>query len=105
MSEKSNRTGATSLPNVPPPCNQDMAAAEAKSSPKRVFAKGWLEWLTASTRAPCDKGLVKVIQFVLNAGMLDHDPRARPQTVTVARVLLQEALRIYEVHEAAERSP
>lgn len=63
-----------------------------------------MEWLPASTRAPCNEGLLKGIQFVLHAGMLDPDPEARPQTVEAAKALLQEALGIYELYEAEEKS-
>lgn len=88
----------------PPSFFQDAAAAEAKSEPDLVFAEKWLEWLPASTRAPCKEGLLKAIQFVLNTGMLDPDPEARPQTVKAARGALQQALGFYELHEAAEQT-
>eukprot|EP00903_Cladosiphon_okamuranus_P012517 g11721.t1 len=81
---------------------ENAAAEEAKCNPSRLFWGDWLEWLPASTRAPCDKGLLEAITFVVNAGMLDPTPEARPQTVEAARGLLQEALRIYELCEAEE---
>lgn len=63
-----------------------------------------MEWLPAPTMAPCIKGLVKAIQCVLIAGMLDPVPETRPQTVEAAREFLQEALRAYELLETADNS-
>lgn len=63
-----------------------------------------MEWLPASSRAPCKNGLLEVIQLVLNAGMLHPDPKTRPQTVEAARGFLEEALKIYKLHETEEKS-
>ncbi|CBN74566.1 Possible rho or cAMP PK [Ectocarpus siliculosus] len=77
------------------------ARREAQAHPRRLFEHNWVEWLTTSSRAASDEGLRQVIAFVLDRGMIDPRPEARPQTVEAAKELLRLALAIYEVEAAS----
>ncbi|CAM9126162.1 unnamed protein product, partial [Ectocarpus sp. 13 AM-2016] len=80
---------------------EDWAGVEAKSSPRKVFeAADWTEWLPGTTRVPCTKGLRKVVSLVVEKGMLDPNPKGRPQTTAALKCFLHEALRLYETIEA-----
>lgn len=85
-----------------PPLRQTAARREAQAHPRRLFEHNWVEWLTTSSRAASDEGLRQVIAFVLDRGMIDPRPEARPQTVEAAKELLRQALAIYEVAAASE---
>ncbi|CAN0102571.1 unnamed protein product [Ectocarpus sp. 6 AP-2014] len=78
------------------------ARREAQAHPRRLFEDNWVEWLTTSSRAASDEGLRQVIAFVLDRGMIDPRPEARPQTVKAAKELLRQALAVYEVASALE---
>lgn len=58
-----------------------------------------MEWLPGSTRAPCDEGLRKAVEFVIGNGMLAANPEERPKTAGAARELLHEALEIYRLEQ------
>lgn len=77
-----------------------MARKEAKAYPRRLFEDNWVQWLTTFSRAACDEGVVRAVEFVLGRGMLDPSPVSRPSTVEAAREVLMTSLAIYE---AAER--
>ncbi|CAN0136775.1 unnamed protein product, partial [Ectocarpus sp. 12 AP-2014] len=78
------------------------ARRDAQAHPRKLFEHNWVEWLTTSSRAASDEGLRQVIAFVLDRGMIDPRPEARPQTVETAKELLRQALAIYEVAAASE---
>lgn len=61
-----------------------------------------MEWLTTYSRADCDEGLRLAVGVVLDRGMLDPNPKLRPQTVEAAKDVVLEALAVYEAVERAE---
>lgn len=79
-----------------PPFFQYDATEEAKAAPRKIFEWQWVKWLPGTTHAPCEKGLQRVVKFVLQHRMLHPDPRARPQTAQESRALLEGALATYQ---------
>lgn len=90
----------------PPPysrCLQDIASGEAKANPSRLFeGHDWVEWLPGPSRADCKRGVKLALDFLVGKGVLHPDPECRPQDVGSSRMILTEAVALYEEQRQRE---
>eukprot|EP00752_Nemacystus_decipiens_P005625 g5090.t1 len=82
---------------------EEMASGEAKANPSRLFeGDDWVEWLPGPSMADCKQGVRLAVDFVVEKGVFHPDPELRTQDVETARVLLTEAVTLYEQQRRRE---